>query len=104
MPKDISLAKISPLSFSHNSEDLAILIQSKKLDVALILSIIAKEKSDREAKSEKLFGLLTTSITFVAAYIISLIRRGFLMAHTCVHNLHVYLKRDQKNYIRAIIK
>ena len=105
MPKDIWLVKNSPLTFSHNSESLAILNQKKRLTyVILILSIIAKEKPDWIAKSEKLLWFLTTLIAFVTAYIISMMWTGFLIANTCVHKLCVYLKRDQKNYIRVIIK
>ena len=33
-----------------------------------------------------------------------MMRTGFLMANTCVHKWPVYLRRDQKNYIRALIK
>ena len=40
-----------------------------KIDITLILSIIAKEKSDRTAKSENLFWFLTTLTAFVIAYI-----------------------------------
>ena len=76
----------------------------KKIDVTLILSIIAKEKSDRIAKSEKLFWFHTTLIAFVIVYIISMMNTGFLKANTCVHKKHVYLKREQKNYSRAIVK
>ena len=47
IPKEIRLAKNSPLTFSHNPESLATLSQSKKkIDVSLILSTFAKEKSD----------------------------------------------------------
>ena len=46
----------------------------KKLDVTLILSIIAKEKSDPIAKSEKCFWFLMTFIAFVIAYIISMMQ------------------------------
>ena len=60
MLENICLEKSSPLTFSYNSESLATLNQSKKkkkkkkkIDVTLILSIIAKEKSDWVAKSEK---------------------------------------------------
>ena len=77
--------------------------------MTLILSTIAKEKSDRIAKSEKRFGFLMTLMAFVIVYIISMMHflmvntlTGFLMVNTCVHKEHVYLKRDQKNYIRAI--
>ena len=56
----------------------------KKIDVTLILSIIAKEKSERIAKSEKLFWFLTILIAFVIAYIFSIMRAGFSMANTCV--------------------
>ena len=84
--EDIRLAKNNLLTFSHNPESLATLNQSKKkIDVTLILSIIAKEKFDRIAKSEKLFWFFTTLIAFVIAYIISKMRTGFLMANTCVH-------------------
>ena len=75
MPEDIRLAENSPLIFSHNSE----------IDVTLTLSVIAKKKSDQIAKSEKRFSFLTTLIAFVIAYIISVMRTGFLMADTCVH-------------------
>ena len=37
----------------------------KKIDIALILSIMAKEKSDGIAKSENLFWFFTTLIGFV---------------------------------------
>ena len=50
----------------------------KKLDVTLILSVIAKEKSDPIAKSEKCFWFLVTFIAFVIAYIISMMQTGFL--------------------------
>ena len=43
-----------------------LLLHAKKTDVTLILSIIAKEKSDWIAKSEKLFWLLTTLIVIIA--------------------------------------
>ena len=47
----------------HNSKSLATLNQSKKkIDVTLVLSIIAKEKSDRIAKSENFFGFLRLSL------------------------------------------
>ena len=78
--------KNSPLTFSHNSESLATLNQSqKKIDVTLILSIIEKKKSDRIAKSEKLFWFLNTLIAFVIACIVLMMRIGFLMSKTCVH-------------------
>ena len=71
-----------------NSESLATLNRSKKIrkkiNVTLILSTFAKEKSDRMARSEKLFWLLTTLIAFVIACIISVIE-GSMMANTCVH-------------------
>ena len=38
------------------------------------------------------------TIAFVIAYIFSIMQTGFLMANTCVYT--VYLKRDQKNYIK----
>ena len=86
MPKDVCLAKKSPLNFSHNSEGLATLNQSKIwIDITLILSINAKEKSDRIAKSEKRFWFFTALIAVVIAYIVSMMRTGFLMANTCVH-------------------
>ena len=44
----------------------------KKIEVTLILSTIAKEKSDLIAKSEKLLWFLTTLIAFVIAYIVSM--------------------------------
>ena len=50
----------------------------KKLDITLSLSIIAKEKSDPIAKSEKRFWFLMTFIAFVIAYIISMMQTGFL--------------------------
>ena len=40
-----------------------------KVDISLILSIIAKEKSDQMTKSEKVFWFLTTLIAFVIAYV-----------------------------------
>ena len=51
----------------------------------MILSIIAKEKSDRIAKLEKLFWFYTTLIAFVIAYIISMMWTGFLMVNMHVH-------------------
>ena len=93
MPEDVCLAKNSPLIFLHNSESFATLNRSKKkkkrkekIDLTLILSIIAKEKSDQIPKSEKHFWFFTTLIVFVIAYVISMMRTGFLMANTCVHN------------------
>ena len=58
---------------------------TKKIDVTLILSIIAKEKFDRIAKSEQLFWFLMTLTALVIAYVISMMQTGFLMANTCVH-------------------
>ena len=66
--------------------------------------MIGKEKSDQIAKSEKLFWFLTTLIAFALAYIISIMGTGFLMAKKYFDKQHVYLKRDQKNCIGAIIK
>ena len=67
----------SPLTFSHNSESLATLNQSrKKINIPLILSIITKEKFDRVGKSEKLLWCFTTLIAFVIAYIILIMRLG----------------------------
>ena len=57
----------------------------KKIEVTLILSIIAKEKSDLIAKSEKLLWFLTTLIAFVIAYIVSMMWTGFLIANMYVH-------------------
>ena len=51
----------------------------------LILSIIAKGKSDQIAKSEKLHWFLTTLIAFVIAFSISVMQTSFFMANTCVH-------------------
>ena len=56
-----------------------------EIDVTLILSIIAKEKSDQIAKSEKLFWFLKALIASDVAYITSMMRTGFLMANMCVH-------------------
>ena len=92
MSEDVCLAKNSPLIFLHNSETFSTLNRSKKkkkkekIDLTLILSIIAKEKSDEIPKSEKHFWFFTTLIVFVIAYVISMMRTGFLMANTCVHN------------------
>ena len=57
----------------------------KKIDVTLILSIIAKEKFDPIANLEKLFWFLTKLIAFVIAHIVSMMRAGFSMANTWVH-------------------
>ena len=51
----------------------------------MILSITAKEKSDRIAKLEKSFWFYTTLIAFVIAYIISMMWTGFLMGNMYVH-------------------
>ena len=59
-------------------------IKIKKWTLTLILSIIAKEKSDWIAKSEKLFWFLKTWIAFVIGYIISMMRTGFPLANTCI--------------------
>ena len=66
MPEDICLEKNINLftqfwKFSDFKQ------KKKKIDVTLILSIIANEKSDRIVKSEKRFWFLTTLITFVIA-------------------------------------
>ena len=73
---------------SSNSESSATLNQSKKqkkkkINAILTLSTFTKEKSDRIAKSEKLFWLLTTLIAFVIACIISMMKRS-MMANSCV--------------------
>ena len=51
--------------------------QTKKIDITLILFIIAKAKSDQIEKSEKVFWFFTTLIAFLIAYIISKMRTGF---------------------------
>ena len=52
-----------------------------------VTPIIAKEKSDRIAKSEKTFLISFDFLnSFFIAYIISMMRIDFLMANTCVHN------------------
>ena len=73
-----------PINLLTQSESFATLNRSKKkkIDVTQILSIIAKEKSDRIPKSEKRFWFFTTLIAFVIAYVISVMLAGFLRANT----------------------
>ena len=71
--------------FSHNSESLAPLIQSKKESCCFDFINYCKGKSDRIVKSEKLFWFLLTLIAFVVAYIILMMQTDFLMANACVH-------------------
>ena len=58
----LSSQKQPPLTLSYNSESLETLNQSKKNDVTLIFSIIAKENSDQIRKNRKIrknfFGFL----------------------------------------------
>ena len=67
-------------------------------------NLTAVFKSSYMGKLEKLFWFLTFLIAFVIPYVSSIMRTGFLMTSTCVHKQPFYLKREQKKYIKAIIK
>ena len=86
LSEDICLVKYRPLNFSHNSESLMTLDQSKiRFTSQWFYLLLERKKFDRMAKSEKLFWFLMTLIAFVITYIFSVMQTVFLMADICVY-------------------